>query len=388
MHRWGPIVHRSGGLLCYKIPSAGRPNRARNTWPVPKRPLLGMFDAMPAYLGGKRQLLGPIFGAIARHLEISEWPAMRFVDCFSGGGSVSLYAKARFGHVFASDVSARAEIIAHAILCNNTTRLSKTDLMLFLAGASAEPFVETELADYFPDFTARIIDRGFAYAASVADPTKAALLRLLAWRIACESLPNSGANRSTPSKRLYERIMTGELSAAGVMRATFALRAPRLLDLARFAAATHKGIFHGDVTFERADAVQGAAGWHGDVWFIDPPYVGSPEYSTAYNIVDQVLRDKLEKGPYGKAKTAAPALEHIVESAYAAGAKVIVWCNSRSWEPSEQLALLGSLWPNVEEIEVKHKHRSASGIHGNAAATGATSAEKAGKNEFMAVAYR
>jgi hypothetical protein len=353
---------------------------------MPKPKPLEMLSSLPSYLGGKRALLGPIFGAIARHVEISDWPKLRFVDAFSGGGVVSLYAKARFGSVLSCDAAARAELIGRAILENNGVRLNRVDLQLFLAGVDGEPYVETQLGDYFIPPTARIIDRGLAYAATVRDPDKAAMLRLLAWRIACLSQPNAGANVS--SKNLAERAMSGELSAAGIMQATFAMRPPTLTDLGRFTIAMHKGIFHGDLQFTRADAVTASAEWKGDVWFVDPPYVNSDQYAQKYEVVDRAVMHDAPlapaDSPYGKPKTAEKALAALLANARAGGARMIVWCNSRAWEPLQQLDVILDAFGHAEEVIVDHKHASASGIHSGG---GATSAKASGQQEFMAVGY-
>ena len=38
------------------------------------------FDALPAYLGGKRKLAPLIFALLTRHLPSSDWRGLTFVD--------------------------------------------------------------------------------------------------------------------------------------------------------------------------------------------------------------------------------------------------------------------------------------------------------------------
>ena len=62
--------------------------------------------ALPPYLGGKRRLLGHIFKHVPKPAD-----APVFVDAFLGGGSVSLYAKARGYRVVCNDIALRSQIV-------------------------------------------------------------------------------------------------------------------------------------------------------------------------------------------------------------------------------------------------------------------------------------
>ena len=69
---------------------------------------LGMWGALPPYLGGKRRLCGVILREIDRVVPRAQWGRMAFLDAFSGGGSVSLYAKAQGFSVTSCDIAERA----------------------------------------------------------------------------------------------------------------------------------------------------------------------------------------------------------------------------------------------------------------------------------------
>ena len=62
------------------------------------------FHGLPAYLGGKRRFCPLLFSLLAEHLPRADWQTSRFLDPFSGGGAVSLYAKAQGLEVWASAI--------------------------------------------------------------------------------------------------------------------------------------------------------------------------------------------------------------------------------------------------------------------------------------------
>jgi adenine-specific DNA methylase len=73
--------------------------------------------ALPPYFGGKRRPLGRIF----KHLpKPPEAPVL--VDALMGGGSVSLFGKARGYRVVANDIAFRSHIVGKALIENDHAR--------------------------------------------------------------------------------------------------------------------------------------------------------------------------------------------------------------------------------------------------------------------------
>ena len=87
------------------------------------------FCALPAYLGGKRRLCRLIFGELARWLPRERWSESTLLDPFSGGGAVALFAKAQGFDVVASDLAARAALVARALVANSSVRLAERDVL-------------------------------------------------------------------------------------------------------------------------------------------------------------------------------------------------------------------------------------------------------------------
>ena len=91
--------------------------------------MFSKFQSLPSYFGGKRKLVKYIFKPIKKKDGV-------FIDAFLGGGSVSLYAKAKGYKVIANDIAFRSLIIGKAIIANNSVKLVNEDL--------ARLFVETK----------------------------------------------------------------------------------------------------------------------------------------------------------------------------------------------------------------------------------------------------
>src|SRR4051812_32559156 len=99
--------------------------------------------ALPPYQGGKRRLLGQIF----KHLpQPTEAPV--FIDGFLGGGSVSLYAKARGYRVVCNDIALRSQIVGEALIANDRLTLGGEDVTrFFVTNGNGGGFVEEHFAD-------------------------------------------------------------------------------------------------------------------------------------------------------------------------------------------------------------------------------------------------
>lgn len=277
---------------------------------------LGMWGALPPFNGGKRRLCGLIFGAIDRVVPRAAWPSLTFVDGFLGGGSVSLFAKAQgFGRVVSIDIARRSVLVGEALIANSRVRLTPDDVTHVLAPRGGTPgLVERELVpDAFTASQARAIDNALALASEAGDAAKAALLRLLAVRIALAAHPFSYARRGTIGKMTtgeFESITPSALPqyVRGLRLATF----PQLWDLAE---RINGGVFEGRGEVLQGDTLELLPTIEADILYADPPYAATRSYESAYRVIDFILGEETRPTSPFTAQGGAGMIDALLERA-------------------------------------------------------------------------
>ncbi len=277
---------------------------------------LGMWDALPPFNGGKRRLAGVIFGAIDRIAPRSYWPSLTFVDAFLGGGSIALFAKAQnFGRVIGIDIALRSVIVGEALIANSRVRLTRDDITRVLAPRESAPGpVGRDLVPHaFTHSQARVIDDALALASQAWDPAKAALLRLLAIRIALQAHPFSYVRKGTIRKMTsgeYESITPSALPqyVRGLRLASF----PQLWDLAE---RINQGVFEGRGEVLQGDALEILPTIEADILYADPPYAATRSYEAAYKVLDRILQDASRPTSPFTSKGGAQMIDALLERA-------------------------------------------------------------------------
>lgn len=275
-----------------------------------------MWASLPPFNGGKRRLAGLIFGAIDRIVPRSTWPSLTFVDAFLGGGAISLFAKAQgFSRVISIDIARRSVIVGEALIANSRRRLTQDDVLRVLASRAGGPgTVERELAPTaFTRSQARVIDNALALAAESGDEAKAALLQLLAIRIALAAHPFSYARRGTIGKMTtgeFESITPSALPqyVRGLRLATF----PQLWDLAE---RINHGVFEGSGEVRQGDTLELLPGIEADILYADPPYAATRSYEAAYKVIDQILGEETRPTSPFTAQGGAGMIDTLLERA-------------------------------------------------------------------------
>jgi hypothetical protein len=271
--------------------------------------------ALPPYQGGKRRLLGQIFRHLPRPAE-----APVLVDAFLGGGSVSLYAKARGYRVVANDIALRAQIVGEALIANDRVTLGREDVTrLFVGNGNGPGFIEGHFADKVVTAEhARFLDTAFEHARAAPGVKKWLLLLLLTkYVFRMRPMGNFGA------RTIVQQAGTGEWEAMN----PHYVRDMLVRGVADHPAAVAEvlrrqvngGVFsngqHNEV--RRADVFEFLDGVDGDVLYLDPPYAGTSAYETALRPLDSMLEGRLVRSEPSRFSRAEglEMLERLLETA-------------------------------------------------------------------------
>ena len=299
---------------------------------------LKMWSALYPYLGGKRRLCPLIFREIDRVVPRRLWPSLTFLDAFLGGGSVSLGAKAQGFRVIATDIAERSIVVGQAVIENSRVKLRREDVLRLLAPRSGSPGrIESQFVpSVFTANVGRFLDAGFETAAQSGDVAKAALLRLLAIRVALLAHPMSQVRPGTA-----HRASTGEwesITESCLYHYTEAFRLTTPARLWGLAQQVNAGIFQGDAKVMKTDILEALPSIQADVAYFDPPYPGVMSYEKEYRIIDQLLEGATRSTSPFTAKTGASMLDILFERA----THIPVWILS-----------LGNEVVTIEELEAK-----------------------------------
>jgi len=276
---------------------------------------LGIWGALPNYIGGKRRICAVIFREIDRLLPRRNWRGLTFLDGFLGGGSVSIYAKAQGFHVTACDVAERAMVVGEALIANSRVRLAREDVLRLLVPNNLPAGrVERELApSTFTCDQARFIDRALALAEATGDKAKAALFRLLAIRVAQLAHPLSQVRGGT-----IHRISSGDyesITESCLHQYISGLRLTHSARLWAIAQQINAGIFEGHGLAIRGSILDVLPTINAAVFYADPPYANTLGYEKAYRVIDEMLEGSARSPSPFTARDGASLLDTLFESA-------------------------------------------------------------------------
>jgi len=299
---------------------------------------LAIWSALPPYLGGKRRLCPLIFREVDRILPRARWRGMTFLDGFMGGGSVALFAKAQGFRVVATDIAERSIVVGNALIENSRVKLTHEDILRVAAPSDAMPGrVEQGYAPRtFTRAQARLLDRALVLAAETPDPAKAALLRLLAIRVALLAHPMSQVRGGT-----IHRLSTGEyesITESCLYHYVDGLRLTRSEKLWELARQINAGVFEGEAVVHKADLMEMLPKIRADAAYFDPPYPGVMSYEREYKVIDEILEGSAKPTSPFTAKDGASMLDAVFERAM----HIPIWILS-----------LGNAVVGIEELEAK-----------------------------------
>lgn len=253
---------------------------------------LGLLGSLPCYFGGKQKLVKQIFAHVRPPDE-----APTVADCFMGGGSVSLFAKARGYQVIANDIADRSAIIGRALLANDRTRLTDDDVRgIFVPHPGNDGFVERHFApDFFVARHARLIDNMLARARAAHDSVRRDLLLLVALHFILRWRPYGDFHQPGLIQKLVDGDLEGVNEDTIKVKVAGLFRNPSIERLRAIVRDVNAGVFDGGRPCEmhQLDVLDFLDKVEGDTLYADPPYFGSNAYEKVYKVLDQILAGKM-----------------------------------------------------------------------------------------------
>jgi hypothetical protein len=252
---------------------------------------------------------------------------------------VSLYAKAQGFRVVSCDIAQRAITVGEALIANSRVRLTREDVLRLVAPSDMPPGrVEREYSpSTFTQDQARFIDRALAVAQENGDKAKAALIRLLAVRVALLAHPMSQVRAGT-----IHRISSGDyesVTESCLHCYVNGLRLTRSKKLWELAQQLNAGVFQGEGQVLRESVLDALPGIQAAVAYFDPPYPGLVmSYEKEYRVIDEILEGKSRPTSPFTAMDGASHLDGLFERAL----HIPVW-----------LLSLGNVVTTLDELEAK-----------------------------------
>ena len=316
----------------------------------------GYFDALPAYPGGKRNLLPHILRQVPPSTE-----ALRVADPFFGGGSVSLMLKARGHQVLAADVSERSYLVARALVANDSLRITDDDRLRLLQPRDAEPLVERHFAPRFISARhAAAVDLMLANLDRFEDPLKRDLMKYGVLKYLLALMP---FNQFSASGSYWEPLAEGDfdqirepyhvhLKCAFLAPVTLLHRVARTINRGVFGNGRQNGVARADV-FDFLAAMGEV-----DVLYLDPPYAGTLAYEKEFARLDQILALDLDAALPISAFSQAGALrqvERLFEMTAHVPLTILSYGNAEA-SLEELSAIVRRHRSKVEAQELRYRH--------------------------------
>jgi hypothetical protein len=289
-----------------------------------------VFRALPAYFGGKRRLLGPIFRGLP-----SAGDAPTFVDPFLGGGAVSLYAKARGYRVVCNDLAERSAVVGKALIENDRVTLTHDDLVRLCVHQYERHFARDHLApDTFPVDHAAFLDTILANADEMDGP-KRWLANLLAVKYALRLRPMGNFGAKTVVKQ----------AAAGDWED---MNPHYVKDLVQRGLPRHP--------IRVAEEIRRQIS-QGGICYMDPPYAGTQSYESALRPLDELLAGRSLKPAANPFSRRSP--EEVLPPLFEAADHIPVWVvsygNARI-DLAGLMDLVRRYRPRVEGRAIRYTH--------------------------------
>ena len=222
-----------------------------------------------------------------------------FVDAFLGGGSVSLFAKARGYRVICNDIALRSQIVGEALIANDRVTLKKEDVTrLFVETSDGPNFIETHFAPKVVTTRhAQFLDTAFENARAASGVKRwLLLLLLLKYILRMRPMGNFGARTIVEQAEWGEWEEMNPHYVRDMLLRGVADHPRRVAEVLR--PQINRGVFANGHENEvhRMDIFEFLAGARGDILYLDPPYSGTSAYERALRPLDSILEGRMVDG--------------------------------------------------------------------------------------------
>jgi adenine-specific DNA methylase len=309
------------------------------------------LNALPPYFGGKQKLLGKIFS-----LMPAPDRAPILIDAFLGGGSISLFGKARGYKVLCNDIALRSAVIGRALIENDKVKLTKADIALVLRHNDYH-FTREHFPEAFTPEDAEIIDTMMGNIRAMEETTKKYLLLLviILFILRYRKYGDFG------NKWLYRPLAAKEnvYLPKGHFNSVRKITKPPEEKLASILRAVNAGVFpNGQANmFFQMDVLEFLAQVRGDIAYFDPPYYGSSSYEERYRELDCILAGEMTE-PKKSAFNREGALA-LIEEMLALAKEVPIWIISYGGPKVEVADILAIVrkFRSAEAVPLNYKYQ-------------------------------
>jgi len=313
---------------------------------------LRFLRACPSYFGGKSTMLREIFRCLPPPTS-----ATVLVLPFSGGGSDSLFGKARGYQVIANDLARRAFVVLKAFIANGDVRLTAEDVLRLHVPHENDGRIERSFSPtWFLPEHARWLDNAFAAVRGVESTTKRALLTALLIHVIFRLRPYDTFSRPAMPDRLETVREQGSKLHPEKVRWLLTRSPKRLTD--GLLDRVNAGIFsngHQNEAHQR-DVLEFLPAVQGDIAYFDPPYWGSNSYERLYSVLDEIL----EGAPRPVSRFNQTGAEQLLHKMLEAAGHIPFWAISfggGKLSPEAFLELVQKHRPSARLVPIRHRYR-------------------------------
>jgi len=260
------------------------------------------------------------------------------------------------------------------LIANSTVKLTKADIDRALATPESEVPVNARrfVPAVFPMNVGVTLDRLFHAANSTPIRAKAALLRMLAIRVALLSHPMSQVRAGTAhraSDGSWESI-----TPSCIKHYIEALRLDTPAKLWHLAEKINAGVFPGRGEVRQGSVLDLLPNIRADIAYFDPPYSGVMSYEKEYRVIDEILEGTTRETSPFTARDGAAMIDTMLERA----THIPIWALS-----------FGNATVSLEELEAKMsrlgRHTKAIAIRYQHLPAIATEEKKQGNREYLLI---